>query len=55
MVITTHMYNQIIQEKQNKINNDEVLSNPDSALIKLFLKDSIDFATNEKRVISSNS
>lgn len=55
MVITTHMYNQIVLENQNKYNNGKVPRNPESALIKSFLKDSTQFTKSEKRVISSNS
>jgi hypothetical protein len=55
MVITTHMYNQMIIENQKKSNRDNVPSNPDSALIKSFLNDSKNFAKTEKKIISSNS
>ena len=55
MVITTHMYNQMVSEEQKKIKNDKVPSNLDSALIKSLLKDSTNFTETEKRIISSNS
>ena len=55
MVITTHMYNQIILENQKKSNSDSVPSNPDSAMIKSFLKDSTNFEKTKEKVISSNS
>jgi hypothetical protein len=55
MVITTHMVNQMILENQKKSNNDKIPINPDSALIKSFLKDSTNITKTEKRVISSNS
>ena len=38
-----------------KFKNDKVPSNPDSVLIKSFLKDSANFEKTEKRVIFSNS
>ena len=53
MVITTHMYNQMIQENE-KSENKKVLNNPDSEVIQSFLKDSKNFQKTEKRVISSN-
>ena len=55
MVITTHMYNQMNQDGQKKSKKDQVPKNPESALIKSFLKDSTDFVKTEKRIISSNS
>ncbi len=55
MVITTHMYNQMNQDSQKKSKKDEVPKNPESALIKSFLKDTTDFVKTEKRIISSNS
>ncbi len=55
MVITTHMYSQIIHENQKKSKSNKVPSNPDATLIKSFLKDTTDFAKTEKRIISSNS
>ncbi len=55
MVITTHMYNEMILEKQKKSKNDKVPSNQDSALIKSFLKDSTNFEKTKEKVISSNS
>lgn len=55
MVITTHMYNQIIQAKQKKSKNDTDVFNLDSALIKSFLNDSTNFSKTEESVISSNS
>ena len=54
MVITTHMYNQMIQDQQRKLKEDKGLSNPDSAEIKSFLKNATDLEKTEK-VISSNS
>ena len=51
MVITTHMYNQMVKENQKK----EILENPDSEVIQSFLKDSEDFEKTEKKIISSNS
>ncbi len=50
MVITTHMYNQMVKESQKK----EILENPDSEVIQSFLKDSEELES-EKKVISSNS
>lgn len=50
MVITTHMYSQMIKENQNK----EILENPDSDVIRSFLKDSESLGNTEE-VISSNS
>ena len=50
MVITTHMYNQMIKENQN----NEILENPNSDVIRSFLKDSESLENNEE-VISSNS
>lgn len=50
MVITTHMYNQMIQENE-KSNNEKILKNPDSEVIKSFLKDSENFQEKEKKVI----
>ena len=55
MVITTHMYNQMNQDNQKKSKKDGVPKNPESALIKSFLKDTTDFVKTEKRIISSNS
>ena len=55
MVITTHMYNQMIRDNQKESNNEKILNNPDSSLIKSFLKDSTEFAITEKKVIFSNS
>ena len=55
MVITTHMYNQMILENQKKSHSNNVPSNPASALIKSFLKDSKNFEKTEKKIISSNS
>lgn len=55
MVITSHMYNQMIQENRKKSKNDKGLSNLDSSLIKSFLKDAPNFGKAEKRIISSNS
>ncbi len=55
MVITTHMYNQMVLENQKKYNNCKVPLNPESALIKSFLKDSKDISKTEKNVTSSNS
>ena len=51
MVITTHMYNQMVKESLKK----EILENPDSEVIQSFLKDSEDFEKTEKKIISSNS
>ncbi len=55
MVITMHMFNQMIIEQQKKLKNDKVPNNPDSEIIKSFLKESTDFPKTEKRIISSNS
>ena len=55
MVITTHMYNQMIQEDRKKTEKEKVPNNPESTLIKSFLKDSSSFEKAEKSVISSNS
>ncbi len=55
MVITTHMYNQMSIDTQKKSKKDKVPSNPDSSMIKSFLKDSKNFAKTEKRIIFSNS
>ncbi len=40
MVITTHMLNQMFLESQKKLKNEKVPTNPDSVLVKSFLKDS---------------
>ena len=53
MVITTHMYNEMIKENQNKSEN--VLENPDSEEIKSFLKNSDYLEKTEETVISSSS
>lgn len=50
MVITTHMYNQMIQENE-KSKNEKILKNPDSEVIQSFLKDSKSFEKTEKKVI----
>ena len=55
MVITTHMYNQMIRDNQKESNNEKIPNNPDSSLIKSFLKDSTESAITEKKVIFSNS
>jgi len=49
------MYNQMNQDGKKKSKKDEVPRNPESTLIKSFLKDSTDFAKTEKRIISSSS
>ena len=54
MVITTHMYNQMIKESKEHSKN-EILENIDSATIKSFLKNSDNLKKAEKTVISSNS
>lgn len=54
MVITTHMYNQIIEENQ-KLPTKKISEDHDSSLIKAFLKDSKNFEKTPKTVISSNS
>jgi hypothetical protein len=55
MVITIHMFNQMFLESQKKLKNEKVPYNPDSALIKSFLKDSSKYEKTEKKVISSSS
>jgi len=55
MVITTHMFNQMFLESQKKLKNEKVSYNPDSALIKSFLKDASKYKKTEKKVISSSS
>lgn len=55
MVITTHMYNQMVLENQKKYNSDKVPKNPEAAFIKSFLTDSTDITEIQKRAISSNS
>ena len=55
MVITTHMYNQMIQENQKKLEKGIDPNNQDSEVIKSFLKDSLNLDKTEKKVISSNS
>lgn len=50
MVITTHMIHQI----SNDAKNDKIPENPDSQIIKSFLKNSEEFEENQK-VISSHS
>ena len=54
MVVTTHMYNQMIKENQKSKNND-ILENPESEVIQSFLKDSESFEKVEKKANSSNS
>ena len=55
MVITTHMYNQMVLENQKKYNSSKVPKNPEAAFIKSFLTDSTDITEIQKRAISSNS
>jgi len=42
-------------ESQKKLKNEKVHNNPDSALIKSFLKNSSTYEKTEKKVISSSS
>lgn len=55
MVITIHMYNQMVLENQKKYKNDNMLNNFDSSLIKSFLKNLPNLSKTENSVISSNS
>ncbi len=55
MVITTHMFNHMFLESQKKLKNEKVPDNPDSALIRSFLKNSSKYKKTEKKVISSSS
>ena len=54
MVITTHMIHKMTLKSQKESNNDKVPSNPDSAILESFLKNSDIFQNNQK-VISSHS
>ncbi len=49
------MFNQMFLESQKKLKNEKVPNNPNSVLIKSFLKDSSKYEKTEKKVISSSS